>query len=138
MRPSRHPPCLRAADLLAGVKHKELGGWRRHSVRAASVKAAVIRFTKLGCLKQVRVKRDQPHWLTDEEGTRIGRPNSKGARASRPDRKERLMRLTFLAPDIVRGILIGCRPPELTARRLMADTRVPLAWDEQRALLGFV
>ena len=60
---------------------------RRHSVRAASVKAAVIRFTKLGFLKQVRVKRDQPHWLTDE-GTRIGRPNSKGARASRPDRKE--------------------------------------------------
>src|SRR5215204_3319337 len=60
---------------------------RRHSVRAASVKAAVIRFTKLGFLKQVRVKRDQPHWLTDEEGTRIGRPNSEGARASRPDRK---------------------------------------------------
>ena len=41
---------------------------RRHSVRAASAKAAVIRFTKLGFLKQVRVKRDQPHWLTDEEG----------------------------------------------------------------------
>ena len=40
----------------------------------------MIRFTKLGFLKQVRVKRDQPHWLTDEEGTRIGRPNSKGAR----------------------------------------------------------
>ena len=33
-------------------------------VRAASVKAAVIRLSKLGFLKQVRVKRDQPHWLT--------------------------------------------------------------------------
>src|SRR5215203_3931525 len=41
-------------------------------VRAASVKAAVIRLSKLGFLKQVRVKRDQPHWLTDEEGKRIG------------------------------------------------------------------
>ena len=41
---------------------------RRHSVRAASVKAAVIRFTKLVFLKQVRVKRDQPHWLTDVGG----------------------------------------------------------------------
>ena len=41
-------------------------------VRAASVKAAVIRLTKLGFLKQVRVKRDQPHWLTDEEDKRIG------------------------------------------------------------------
>ena len=41
-------------------------------MRAASVKAAVIRLTKLGFLKQVRVKRDQPHWLTDEQGRRIG------------------------------------------------------------------
>src|SRR5215203_3583973 len=41
-------------------------------VRAAPVKAAVIRLSKLGFLKQVRVKRDQPHWLTDEEGRRIG------------------------------------------------------------------
>jgi hypothetical protein len=41
-------------------------------VRAASVKAAVIRLTKLGFLKQVRVKRDQPHWSSDEEGRRIG------------------------------------------------------------------
>ena len=38
------------------------------AVRAASGKAAVIRLSKLGFLKQVRVKRDQPHWLTDEEG----------------------------------------------------------------------
>ena len=42
------------------------------AVRAASGKAAVIRLSKLGFLKQVRVKRDQPHWLTDEEGKRIG------------------------------------------------------------------
>src|SRR5215208_1280688 len=41
-------------------------------VRAASVKAAVIRLSKLGFLKQVRVKRDQPHWSSDEEGRRIG------------------------------------------------------------------
>ena len=37
-------------------------------MRAASVKAAVIRLSKLGFLKQVRIKRDQPHWLTDEGG----------------------------------------------------------------------
>src|SRR5215207_1776741 len=41
-------------------------------VRAASVKAAVIRLSKLAFLKQVRVKRDQPHWSSDEEGRRIG------------------------------------------------------------------
>ena len=32
----------------------------------------MIRLSKLGFLKQVRVKRDQPHWLTDEQGRRIG------------------------------------------------------------------
>jgi len=32
----------------------------------------VIRLTKLGFLKQVRVKRDQPHWSSDEQGRRIG------------------------------------------------------------------
>jgi site-specific DNA recombinase len=47
-----------------------------------------------------------------------------------------LLRLTFLAPDIVTGILTGRHPPELTARKLMADTRLPLDWNEQRKLLG--
>jgi site-specific DNA recombinase len=54
-----------------------------------------------------------------------------------PSYVTRLLRLTFLAPDIVSGILTGRHPPELTARKLMADTRVPLDWNEQRNLLGF-
>jgi len=40
-------------------------------------------------------------------------------------------------PDIVSSILSGRRPPELTARRLMDDTRLPLEWNEQRQRLGF-
>lgn len=54
-----------------------------------------------------------------------------------PSYVTRLLRLTFLAPDIVSGILAGRHPPELTARKLMADTRVPLNWSEQRNQLGF-
>ena len=50
----------------------------------------------------------------------------------------RLLRLTFLAPDIVTAILEGGHPPGLTAHKLMRDTRLPLDWDEQRRLLGFV
>jgi site-specific DNA recombinase len=50
----------------------------------------------------------------------------------------RLLRLTFLAPDIITSILEGNHPPEMTARRLMRDTRLPLDWTEQRRLLGFV
>ena len=49
----------------------------------------------------------------------------------------RLLRLTLLAPDIVSAILGGKHPPELTARKLMDDTRLPLDWNEQRQSLGF-
>ena len=49
----------------------------------------------------------------------------------------RLFRLTLLAPNIVSAILNGNRPPELTARKLMDDTRLPLDWNEQRRALGF-
>lgn len=48
----------------------------------------------------------------------------------------RLLRLSFLAPDIVARLLSGEHPPEITATRLMADTRLPLDWAGQRSLLG--
>ena len=44
----------------------------------------------------------------------------------------RLLRLAFLAPDIVTAILNGRHSPLLTANRLMDDTRLPLDWTEQR------
>jgi site-specific DNA recombinase len=54
-----------------------------------------------------------------------------------PSYATRVVRLTFLAPDIVAKILEGKQPPELTANKLMADTRLPLDWREQRTVLGF-
>jgi site-specific DNA recombinase len=54
-----------------------------------------------------------------------------------PSYATRLFRLTVLAPDIVTAILSGRQPPELSARRLMDDTRLPLVWNEQRRFLGF-
>jgi site-specific DNA recombinase len=54
-----------------------------------------------------------------------------------PSYATRLFRLTILAPDIVSAILSGKQPPELTARRLMDDTRLPLDWNQQRRCLGF-
>ena len=47
----------------------------------------------------------------------------------------RLLRLAFLAPEIVTAILNGKHPPQLTANRLMDDTRLPLDWIAQRELL---
>ena len=54
-----------------------------------------------------------------------------------PSYATRLFRLTLLAPNIVGAILNGNQPPELTARKLMDDTRLPLDWNEQRRALGF-
>jgi site-specific DNA recombinase len=54
-----------------------------------------------------------------------------------PSYATRLFRLTLLAPDIISAILSGKHPPELTARKLLDDTRLPLDWNEQRRGLGF-
>jgi DNA invertase Pin-like site-specific DNA recombinase len=54
-----------------------------------------------------------------------------------PSYTTRLFRLTFLAPDIIATILDGRQPPELTVRKLLDDTRLPLDWTEQRTRLGF-
>jgi site-specific DNA recombinase len=54
-----------------------------------------------------------------------------------PSYATRLFRLTTLASDIVHALFSGRPPPELTARRLMDDTRLPLDWNEQRRRLGF-
>jgi AraC-like DNA-binding protein len=50
----------------------------------------------------------------------------------------RMLRLSFLAPDITRAILHGRQPAELTARSLVRYTHVPNDWDEQRSQFGFV
>jgi DNA invertase Pin-like site-specific DNA recombinase len=49
----------------------------------------------------------------------------------------RLIRLTFLAPDITKAILEGSQPPGLTATHLIRRTRLPMDWQEQRAEFGF-
>jgi len=52
-----------------------------------------------------------------------------------PSYATRLYRLNFIAPDIVAAIIDGTQPAELTTRRLMNDTRLPLIWTEQRRVL---
>jgi site-specific DNA recombinase len=49
----------------------------------------------------------------------------------------RLVRLSYLAPDITEAILDGRQPRDLTADKLLAHSRLPLGWREQRAVLGF-
>src|SRR6185437_1138744 len=47
----------------------------------------------------------------------------------------RVVRLAFLAPDIVEAILEGRHKPDLKVKRFFTD--MPIAWAEQRRVLGF-
>ncbi len=47
----------------------------------------------------------------------------------------RLLRLTFLAPDIIQAILQGTQPVDLTLERLRQT--IPLEWPTQRRRFGF-
>ena len=49
----------------------------------------------------------------------------------------RLVRLSYLAPDITQAILYGRQPRDLTADKLLGHSRLPLTWREQRRMLGF-
>jgi Resolvase, N terminal domain len=47
------------------------------------------------------------------------------------------VRLSYLAPDITQAILGGRQPRGLPVDKLLALSRLPLAWHEQRLVLGF-
>jgi hypothetical protein len=49
----------------------------------------------------------------------------------------RLARLGYLAPDITQAILDGRQPRDLTPEKLLEHSRLPLAWHDQRIVLGF-
>jgi site-specific DNA recombinase len=48
-----------------------------------------------------------------------------------------LLRLSWLAPDIIIAIIEGRQPPTLTGRRLLRAADVPLSWQEQGRFFGF-
>jgi hypothetical protein len=48
----------------------------------------------------------------------------------------RIVRLGFLAPDVVKAVLRDCHPPDLTAKRLSLHTKLPNAWEDQILVLG--
>jgi site-specific DNA recombinase len=48
----------------------------------------------------------------------------------------RILRLSFLAPDLVQAILRDRHPIALTAKRLAIASRLPILWEDQRSLLA--
>jgi DNA invertase Pin-like site-specific DNA recombinase len=48
-----------------------------------------------------------------------------------------VMKLTFLAPDIIEAIISGHQPDDLTADKLIKQNNLPLVWTEQKRVLSF-
>jgi hypothetical protein len=51
----------------------------------------------------------------------------------------RIIRLAFLAPDMLSAIMEGRQPKDLTAIRLLQECcrGLPVDWQQQRSVLGF-
>ncbi len=49
----------------------------------------------------------------------------------------RIVRFGFLAPDVVRSVLDGRQPLELSAKKLTLGVTLPIDWDAQKQKLGF-
>jgi site-specific DNA recombinase len=49
----------------------------------------------------------------------------------------KLVRLSWLAPDVINSILDGYQPASLNGRRLLRTSNLPLCWSAQRQALGF-
>ena len=47
-----------------------------------------------------------------------------------------LLRINWLAPDILAAIVNGTQPRTLTGRQLLRATEIPLDWAEQRKMFG--
>jgi len=77
-------------------------------------------------------------WFGDLVAGRAASLTALAAREGVTDRYVgHLLPLAFLAPDIVEAIANGRHPVELTAEALVKRIELPLAWDAQRAALGF-
>lgn len=50
---------------------------------------------------------------------------------------QQLVRLSYLAPDIISAIVNGTQPPDLTGRKITRQNNIPLDWAGQRSMFGF-
>lgn len=52
-------------------------------------------------------------------------------------RFKQLIRLSYLAPDIVQAIFTGAQPVDLTLSSLKTAKAIPINWAAQKAMFGF-
>jgi hypothetical protein len=62
---------------------------------------------------------------------------TKSMKTTRLRHLQRLARLSYLGPSIVRSILNGTQPKRISSRSLWRMGDLPLRWADQRRALGF-
>jgi site-specific DNA recombinase len=128
------------------------GRQRNPSIHFLCVAASVVRARKLFALPvpaaiwngTPRVDDKLIRLLDDAERARtlmmvrrdLDLPGLAAAFGCKMDRYSRLVRLSYLAPDIALAIRDGMEPVGVTRRTLLA-ANIPLDWATQRTLLGF-
>lgn len=102
---------------------------RGNELRLVIEGAGEERAASPGLLKLVALARVVGQRLLDDRASIDDAAQEEGMTTSYVSR---LVRINFLAPDIVARLLTGRHDPALSARQLMADTRFPLDWSKQK------
>jgi hypothetical protein len=76
------------------------------------------------------------HASLAQQGVLTGDPDAVVANYSKRHLWQ-LLRVSWLAPDIIAAIIEGRQPATLTGRRLLRAADVPLSWQDQRQYFGF-
>ena len=98
----------------------------RAADRPAHIDPALLKALRFAHRWQIKLDASP---LTSMEGLQT-------ARSAADSYVRRLTPLAFLAPDIQRAIINGAQPAGLTLQQLI-NTRIPVAWDDQRQMFGF-
>ena len=124
------PPAIGSLELLIDVQPKRAGRAVRLITNNGTSASKNIDSQLISLLRKAR-----DWWTTMQE---------EGLAAASISRREgvndsyisRIIRLNFLAPDIVEAIACGKQPAMLTAERIKTGD-FPICWKKQRDLFGF-
>ena len=123
-----HPTEL--LDVPAGVVRLKRSLWLPVRQRSET-HAEVPNYRLVRLLRDARAARD----LVEQERTTPLMDLARRMKCKKT-RFARLVRLNYLAPDIITSILDGTQPSDLTARKLMQHD-IPMDWTLQRRMLRF-
>lgn len=119
-------------DHVASIQLKRQG-WFGHEARVRSDPPTFHRAIRdenlVGLIARGFALRDYLTEITEVERSKLS--------DHKYQRLERVAQLAWLAPDIIRAILSGHHPNDITVRALLRMPPLPALWADQRTALGF-